>query len=129
MGNNTNKQADGQEEIGAAVHCFMDIAAREAEKYAAEHTSPMSALLEEIESYTLNNTEYPSMLTGRRLLVRARRGAELAVELALAFVGHRAHGEHGSGSPVQLLTPRSRRASGGVLVERWGSVISRSGCA
>ncbi len=65
MGNNTNKQADGQEEIGAAVHCFMDIAAREAEKYAAEHTSPMSALLEEIESYTLNNTEYPSMLTGR----------------------------------------------------------------
>ncbi len=43
----------------------MDMVAREAEVYAAEHTTPLSPLLEEIEAYTLNNTTFPSMLTGR----------------------------------------------------------------
>ena len=48
-----------------AVHCYMDIVAREAEEYAAEHTTPMSALLEEVERFTLTGTPYPGMLTGR----------------------------------------------------------------
>ena len=43
----------------------MDVVAKEAEVYAADHTSPMSPLLEEIERFTLTNTPYPSMLTGR----------------------------------------------------------------
>ncbi len=43
----------------------MDLVAGQAEQYAADHTSPMSPLLEEIENYTLKKTEYPNMLTGR----------------------------------------------------------------
>ena len=54
-----------QGEISADIYCFMDMVAKEAEVYAAEHTSPLSALLEEIERFTLTNTPYPNMLTGR----------------------------------------------------------------
>jgi caffeoyl-CoA O-methyltransferase len=43
----------------------MDIVAKEAEEYASDHTTPMSALLEEVEYFTLTRTPYPSMLTGR----------------------------------------------------------------
>jgi len=43
----------------------MDMVAKEAEEYAADHTTPMSALLEEIEHFTLTSTPYPNMLTGR----------------------------------------------------------------
>ncbi len=46
-------------------YCYMDVVAKEAEEYAAAHTSPMSSLLEEIEHFTLTGTRYPSMLTGR----------------------------------------------------------------
>ncbi len=49
----------------AGIYCFMDIVAKEAEEYAADHTTPMSALLEEVEHFTLTRTPYPSMLTGR----------------------------------------------------------------
>jgi len=49
----------------AGIRCFMDVVAKEAEKYAADHTSPLSALLEEIEDFTLTQTPYPGMLTGR----------------------------------------------------------------
>mgnify|MGYP001296028040 CR=1 FL=1 len=49
----------------AGIRSFMDMVAREAEEYAADHTSPMSPLLEEIERFTLTGTPYPSMLTGR----------------------------------------------------------------
>lgn len=52
-------------EISAGSHSFMDMVAREAEEYAADHTSPMSTLLEEIEQFTLTGTPYPGMLTGR----------------------------------------------------------------
>lgn len=52
-------------EKSKAVYCFMDMVAREAGEYAAEHTTPMSALLEEIETYTLTKTSFPGMLTGR----------------------------------------------------------------
>jgi caffeoyl-CoA O-methyltransferase len=63
-GNTTGSTAQDQEN-GTPVRCFMEKVSREAENYAAEHTTPMSPLLEEIESYTLNSTDYPSMLTGR----------------------------------------------------------------
>ena len=49
----------------AGVYSYMDIVAREAEEYASDHTTPLSALLEEIEDFTLTETPYPSMLTGR----------------------------------------------------------------
>ncbi len=52
-------------ETRKTIHSFMDVVAWEAEQYAVDHTSPMSPLLEEIENYTLNETNYPSMLTGR----------------------------------------------------------------
>lgn len=65
MGKNNSGTAGGQKENGETIHSFMDIVAGEAEQYAADHTSPMSPLLEEIESYTLKKTGYPSMLTGR----------------------------------------------------------------
>ena len=47
------------------IYCFMDMVAREAEEYALNHTTAMSALLEEIEHFTLTTSSYPSMLTGR----------------------------------------------------------------
>ncbi|MFH2092619.1 MAG: class I SAM-dependent methyltransferase [Pseudomonadota bacterium] len=65
MRKNSNGNADRQQEASKAIHSFMDMVAGEAEQYAAGHTSPMSPLLEEIESYTLRETDYPSMLTGR----------------------------------------------------------------
>lgn len=65
MSNDNTGATTKNRENGGAVHCFMDMAAKNAEIYAAGHTSPMSPLLEEIENYTLNNTDYPSMLTGR----------------------------------------------------------------
>lgn len=43
----------------------MDVVAKEAEEYALDHTTPMSALLEEVEQFTLTKAPYPSMLTGR----------------------------------------------------------------
>jgi len=61
MDNRSSAGSDNSE----AVYCFMDMVAREAEEYAAEHTTPMSALLEEIEAYTLTKTSFPGMLTGR----------------------------------------------------------------
>jgi len=57
--------ADRQTSNASGIHCFMDIVAKEAEEYASDHTSPMSALLEEVEYFTLTKTPYPSMLTGR----------------------------------------------------------------
>ena len=61
-----NEQPDqAQQGTASGIYSFMDVVAREAEEYAADHTSPMSALLEEIEQFTLNSTPYPSMLTGR----------------------------------------------------------------
>ncbi len=65
MRRNNADNADGQQGAGKAIHSFMDMVAWEAEQYAADHTSPMSPLLEEIESYTHKKTRYPGMLTGR----------------------------------------------------------------
>lgn len=49
----------------AGIYSFMDLVAKEAEEYAADHTTAMSPLLEEVESFTLSKTPFPSMLTGR----------------------------------------------------------------
>ena len=57
--------SDIQSDNAAGLFCFMDIVAKEAEEYARHHTTPMSALLEEVEYFTLTRTLYPSMLTGR----------------------------------------------------------------
>ena len=65
MSSKSNGAAENKPETSKAIHSFMDVVAWEAEQYAADHTSPMSPLLEEIENYTLNETNYPSMLTGR----------------------------------------------------------------
>lgn len=75
-------------------YCFMDIVAGQAEKYAADHTTPLSALLEEIEYFTLTKTPHPSMLTGRvegrfLQLLTQLSGAQQIVEIG-AFTGYSA---------------------------------------
>ena len=65
MGENSSEHADGRQETGTAIYSFMDLVAGEAEQYAADHTSPLSPLLEEIERYSLKKTDSPSWLTGR----------------------------------------------------------------
>jgi caffeoyl-CoA O-methyltransferase len=76
------------------VYCFMDIVAKEAEEYAAAHTTPMSALLEEIEHFSITGTPYPSMLTGRvegrfLQLVAQLTGARHVVDIG-TFTGYSA---------------------------------------
>lgn len=78
----------------AGIYCFMDIVAREAEEYALDHTSPLSALLEEIEDFTLTQTPFPGMLTGRvegrfLQLVTQLSGARQIVEIG-TFTGYSA---------------------------------------
>ncbi|MGO8942646.1 MAG: O-methyltransferase [Syntrophobacteraceae bacterium] len=83
-----------QADRSASIYCFMDKVAKEAEEYAADHTTPLSALLEEIENYTLTMTAYPSMLTGRvegrflQLMVQLS-GAQHIVEIG-TFTGYSA---------------------------------------
>lgn len=87
----------GQKRTGysnAGIYCFMDMVAKQAEDYAADHTTPMSALLEEIENYTLTKTSYPSMLTGRvegrfLQLIAQLSGAGQIVEVG-TFTGYSA---------------------------------------
>ena len=84
----------GKAGSASPVYCFMDVVAKEAEEYAAKHTTPMSALLEEIERFTLANTPYPSMLTGRvegrfLQLVAQLTGARRVVEIG-TFTGYSA---------------------------------------
>jgi len=72
----------------------MDIVAREAEEYAADHTTPMSALLEEIEHFTMTRSPYPNMLSGRvegRFLqiVAQLSGAQHIVDIG-TFTGYSA---------------------------------------
>lgn len=87
----------GREERSArneGIYSYMDIVAKEAEDFALSHTSPMSDLLEEIESFTLTKTPYPSMLTGRvegrfLQLVTELSGAKQVVEVG-TFTGYSA---------------------------------------
>jgi caffeoyl-CoA O-methyltransferase len=71
----------------AGVYCYMDIAAREAEVYALEHTTPLSPLLEEVEDFTLTKTPYPSMLTGRVEGRFLRLMAELSGAVRIVEIG------------------------------------------
>lgn len=80
MDSTSSRPAGNQTDASAGIYCFMDVVAKEAEQYAADHTSPMPDLLEEIEHFTLINTPYPSMLTGRV----EGRFLQLAVQLANA---------------------------------------------
>ena len=85
---------DRQAGNSAGAYCFMDIVAREAEEYAADHTTPMSALLEEVEHFTLTMTSHPSMLTGRvegrfLQLMAQLSGARHVVEIG-TFTGYSA---------------------------------------
>jgi len=78
----------------SGIFSYMDIVARAAEEYAADHTSPMSALLEEVEHFTLTKTPYPSMLTGRvegrfLQLVVQLSGARQVVDIG-TFTGYSA---------------------------------------
>ena len=86
----SNRQSGGK----SGIYSYMDIVAREAEEYASDHTTPMSPLLEEVESFTLTNTSYPSMLTGRvegrfLQLVTQLSGAREVVEIG-TFTGYSA---------------------------------------
>lgn len=76
------------------IYSYMDIVAKEAERYALGHTSPMSPLLEEVEAFTLAKMPYPSMLTGRvegRLLqlIVQMSGAREIVDIG-TFTGYSA---------------------------------------
>jgi caffeoyl-CoA O-methyltransferase len=89
-----DRGSDGRADGAAGTYCFMDVVAKEAEEYAADHTSPMSPLLEEIERFTLTRTPYPSMLTGRvegrflQLMIQLS-GARRIVEIG-TFTGYSA---------------------------------------
>lgn len=83
-----------QARSSTGIYSFMDAVAKEAEDYAAHHTTPMSTLLEEVEQFTLTGTPYPSMLTGRvegrflQLLVQLS-GARHIVDIG-TFTGYSA---------------------------------------
>ena len=94
MSQKPTQGSDRQADNSAGIYCFMDIVAKEAEEYAADHTTPMSALLEEVEHFTLTKTPYPSMLTGRvegrfLQLVVQLSGARHIVEIG-TFTGYSA---------------------------------------
>jgi caffeoyl-CoA O-methyltransferase len=94
MSSNSNGAAENKPEPSKTIYSFMDAVAWEAEQYAADHTSPMSPLLEEIENYTLNETNYPSMLTGRvqgrfLKLIVTLSGAQNIVDIG-TFTGYSA---------------------------------------
>ncbi len=84
----------GQPDKAKGIFCYMDIVAREAEEYAAGHTTAMSPLIEEVEHYTLTQMDYPNMLTGRvegrfLQLVAQLCGAHRIVEIG-TFTGYSA---------------------------------------
>lgn len=94
MSRKQTQGSDRQADSSAGIYCFMDIVAKEAEEYAADHTTPMSPLLEEVEHFTLARTPYPSMLTGRvegrfLQLVAQLSGARHIVEIG-TFTGYSA---------------------------------------
>ncbi len=94
MSRNRHQGPDRQGRKAGGIYSFMDMVAKEAEEYASDHTTPLSALLEEIEYFTLTKTSYPSMLTGRvegRFLQLAAQlsGAQQIVDIG-TFTGYSA---------------------------------------
>jgi len=85
---------DASKSLAREAYSFMDMVARQEEEYARAHTSPMSALLEEIETFTLTGTPHPNMLTGRvegrflQLMTRLS-GARQVVDIG-TFTGYSA---------------------------------------
>lgn len=80
--------------LNTGIYSYMDMVAGEAEEYASAHTSPLSPLLEEVEAFTLTQTPYPNMLTGRvegRFLQFVARlsGARRVVDIG-TFTGYSA---------------------------------------
>ncbi|NJD56882.1 MAG: methyltransferase domain-containing protein [Nitrospirae bacterium] len=87
-------RSDSQSDDAAHIYSYMDMVAKEAEAYAADHTTPMSELLEEIEHFTLTGTPFPSMLTGRvegrfLQLISRLAGARQIVDIG-TFTGYSA---------------------------------------
>jgi len=85
---------DKRADRSRGICCFMDAVASDAEDYAWDHTTPLSALVEEVERFTLTQTPYPNMLSGRlvgRLLALAAQlsGARRAVDIG-TFTGYSA---------------------------------------
>jgi caffeoyl-CoA O-methyltransferase len=85
---------EGPDSGQGGIYSFMDMVAGEAEEYASDHTTPLSGLLEEIETFTLTKTAFPSMLTGRiegrfLQLVVQLSGAERIVDIG-TFTGYSA---------------------------------------
>lgn len=94
MNSNRTQKKETQRKTGGRAHCFMEMVAMDAEKYCANHTTSMSSLLEEIADYSLNNTPYPSMLTGRvegrfLQLITQLSGARRVVDIG-TFTGYSA---------------------------------------
>jgi len=94
MSRDNNEGSGRRYGSSAGIYCFMDMVAKEAEEYAADHTTPMSTLLEEVENFTLTRTSYPSMLTGRvegrfLQLITLLSGAKRIVEIG-TFTGYSA---------------------------------------
>ena len=94
MSRNRHQGPDRQVGNAGGIYSFMDMVAKEAEEYAADHTTPLSALLAEIEYFTLTKTPYPNMLTGRvegRFLQLAAQlsGARQIVDIG-TFTGYSA---------------------------------------
>jgi caffeoyl-CoA O-methyltransferase len=94
MTSTRTQQNEMQRKTGGRAHCFMEMVAMDAEKYCAKHTTPMSPLLEEIADYSLNNTPYPSMLTGRvegrfLQLITQLSGARKVIDIG-TFTGYSA---------------------------------------
>jgi caffeoyl-CoA O-methyltransferase len=94
MGQKQEKGKDARDDKASGIYSFMDVVAKEAEEYALEHTSPLSPLLEEVESFTLAKTPYPNMLTGRvegsfLQLITQLSGARRVVDIG-TFTGYSA---------------------------------------
>ncbi len=87
MNKNHTQGSDRQAWNQAGIYSFMDVVAKQAEEYAADHTSPLSALLEEIERFTLTNTPHPSMLTGRVEGRFLQLAAQLSGALRIVDIG------------------------------------------
>jgi caffeoyl-CoA O-methyltransferase len=119
MSSKSNDAVKGRPKTSKTMYSYMDVVAWEAEKYAANHTTPMSPLLEEIENYTLNETGHPSMLTGRvegrfLQLIVTLSGARNIVDIG-TFTGYSALAmAEALGPEDRVLTIEHNSASAGI---------------
>jgi hypothetical protein len=64
MDQNSSHRPDRRSGDASGFYSYMDMVAKEAEEYAAGHTTAMSALLEEIEHFTLTKTSFRACSPG-----------------------------------------------------------------